>query len=1002
MVEEYISLEKYMDKINSYIESIENASSVEAVKDNLKLAGLAVVGMILGSYDIYGDQIANILDKVEVNAEAITALQDILFTKDSNGNTLLENISKNTEAITALQDFLFTQDENGKTLIDHISDNAEAIAAISKILTEVGEENKTILEMITANESAIKTLTEMFTQVDENNQTLLDKIAENQESIKSLTDLFTKVDEDNKTLLDKIAENAETIAALSDLISENIENIDSLKASIEAVDALIGENKVDIEELTTLITDIQELIDTNALEINNVKDLISSLTTDIEINKDTISNVQSIVNDLQALIDKNGTDINEIFTTITTLQEQLTANGTSIEEMLVTIGALTKAIEENEIDVTQLSQDLVEYKNTLDEIESILGTDGSDDQTIIEKIEAINTLLADYDSYKENLDNLGTLVDDLEDTLEQVKKEQEDAKSLTTKKAEAVEEFKIWIIAYLNVLIEEYKAQQAILPQNSTFGLSAKLGNTVLAADNDEATVEAIKSLLGEAGFTQEQINEFINMYNEAIEEINAATTVEDIQPKLDLIKENLRQYATNIVTPNANVDLTYVYVGIAVVIVLLIVVIVLLAVLVAKKKSNQPLEETTEEDDNDDEQNTLLDDEEVLVEDSIQEETNEVVEEETTDEELNEEMEELTNTEDLEEVEELEADSEDEELEVDLVTGEIVRRPYKPFADRIIETTEQNQYFYNTLKNELLSYRKIRSRISKKCDNFRLSRVLQAKIAMSGKTLKLFLSLNPADFDTKVYFHKDMSHKKSYEAVPMLVKVKSNRGLKRALELITILMANNNVAKKSRYEIVNYVDELRALKGLEPLAETEIAEEVVAEEVLVEEVEVDDVAYDDDNELVEETSSKFQIERKPYVPFTTRILAANDQTKENYNTIKNELLSYRKLRCRVSKKCESYRLSRELQAKLVMSGATLKLFLSLNPADFDAKVYFHKDMSHKKAYEQTPLMIKLRSKRSAKRALELITYLMNSKEVSKKRRYESVDRIEELKSQLN
>ena len=81
---------------------------------------------------------------------------------------------------------------------------------------------------------------------------------------------------------------------------------------------------------------------------------------------------------------------------------------------------------------------------------------------------------------------------------------------------------------------------------------------------------------------------------------------------------------------------------------------------------------------------------------------------------------------------------------------------------------------------------------------------------------------------------------------------------------------------------------------------------------------------------------------------------------------------------------------------------STLKLFLSLNPADYDSKIYFHKDMSHKKAYAETPLMMKLKSKRSCKRALELITKLMESKEVSKKRRYQEVDRIEEMKNKMN
>ena len=84
------------------------------------------------------------------------------------------------------------------------------------------------------------------------------------------------------------------------------------------------------------------------------------------------------------------------------------------------------------------------------------------------------------------------------------------------------------------------------------------------------------------------------------------------------------------------------------------------------------------------------------------------------------------------------------------------------------------------------------------------------------------------------------------------------------------------------------------------------------------------------------------------------------------------------------------------------MSGITLKLFLALNPTDFDTNVYFHKDMSQNKAYEETPLMIKLRSKRSVKKAIELITKLMENKEISKKSRYQETNRIEELQNKMN
>lgn len=404
--------------------------------------------------------------------------------------------------------------------------------------------------------------------------------------------------------------------------------------------------------------------------------------------------------------------------------------------------------------------------------------------------------------------------------------------------------------------------------------------------------------------------------------------------------------------------------------------------------------------------------------------------------------MEEQSNAEALEDVEVMESapeedeeDNDDDNDDLDETTepalevvvdefGHIVRRPYKPFIDRILEASEETQGYYNQIKNELLSYKKIKARLSKKCDSFRLGRVLQAKVAMSGKTLKLYLSLNPADFDVNIYHHKDMSHKKSCQLVPLLVKVKSRRGCKRAIDLITILMSNNNVLKNPKYELKDYIKELLNLKGVEEIEvidEAPVEEEVVVVDTPVEEPVVEETPVLEateevvEEEVVEEATEESEtaepeleeatpfasIEKKPYKPFVNRIAESNENTQEFYNTIKNELLSYRKIRCRTSRKGESFRLSRELQAKLTMGGTTLRLYLSLDPKEFDTKYYFHKDMSHKKAYAQTPLLMKLKSRRSVKRSIELISKLMESKDVQKKSRYKETNHVEKILASL-
>ena len=93
----------------------------------------------------------------------------------------------------------------------------------------------------------------------------------------------------------------------------------------------------------------------------------------------------------------------------------------------------------------------------------------------------------------------------------------------------------------------------------------------------------------------------------------------------------------------------------------------------------------------------------------------------------------------------------------------------------------------------------------------------------MSGITLKLFLALDPNEFDKGLYFHKDMSHKKSYQEVPLLIRLKSRRSVKKAKELIKVMMEKSNIVNNPKYEIKDYRnDMLELVKNFENSEETQ------------------------------------------------------------------------------------------------------------------------------------------------------------------------------------
>ena len=105
-----------------------------------------------------------------------------------------------------------------------------------------------------------------------------------------------------------------------------------------------------------------------------------------------------------------------------------------------------------------------------------------------------------------------------------------------------------------------------------------------------------------------------------------------------------------------------------------------------------------------------------------------------------------------------------------------------------------------------------------------------------------------------------------------------------------------------------------------------------------------------------------------------------------------------RKINPRVSSKGVSYRLGRDLVAKITIHGKTMKLHLALDVAAFEQKIYFQKDLSDKKAYEEVPFTVKVKSDRGLKNALKLIDALVEKKGIESKVRFNKADSIEDIK----
>ncbi len=114
---------------------------------------------------------------------------------------------------------------------------------------------------------------------------------------------------------------------------------------------------------------------------------------------------------------------------------------------------------------------------------------------------------------------------------------------------------------------------------------------------------------------------------------------------------------------------------------------------------------------------------------------------------------------------------------------------------------------------------------------------------------------------------------------------------------------------------------------------------------------------------------------------FTAKIIQSSDEVKDNYSRIKNELLSYKGVKARMSWKGETFYSGRVTYAKLCVRGKCLSLFLALDPKEYVDSKYIVEDMSEVAAHEKTPCLYRLKNDRRIKYSCELIETVMQGRE---------------------
>ena len=298
-----------------------------------------------------------------------------------------------------------------------------------------------------------------------------------------------------------------------------------------------------------------------------------------------------------------------------------------------------------------------------------------------------------------------------------------------------------------------------------------------------------------------------------------------------------------------------------------------------------------------------------------------------------------------------------------------------KSFLAKYILSDDRCKEVYTKLKNKLLSIKGMKSRISWFYDAFNIGRLNFAKLSVRGKYVALYLNLGIDDYPENIYHQEFVGDRRRFGDTSFKIHVKSNRTIKYAFKLIDDEIKKFNlktgpIPKENYY--LEKEDELPLIgRGLI---------KIVSENYTYapnEQVEVDN--YTDNTELFDTDYSKqvifvdgskvFVKERKS---FEAKLIQSDLTLQNYYSIIKNQLLSFKKVKSKVSWKYDSFTIGRVKLAKLQIRGRYLVLYLNLDLSKYPRRGGIE-DSSKYDLFKDTPLTLRIKNDDRLKFALDLI-----------------------------
>ena len=308
-------------------------------------------------------------------------------------------------------------------------------------------------------------------------------------------------------------------------------------------------------------------------------------------------------------------------------------------------------------------------------------------------------------------------------------------------------------------------------------------------------------------------------------------------------------------------------------------------------------------------------------------------------------------------------------EVEVD-EAGAVVRYN-RSFTARLTQADKDLKARYSEIKNCLMVYRGMKSRISWKREVFHIGRKSVAAFVIRGKTLCICLATDPAMFENTKYKVTDISGGKE-KALPCLFRITSDRKCGYAKELIDIVAAGFNADKQTDYKMADYTLPYKSTRVL------------IKQRLIKVLGDVPDAVKDD----AIAAAKGIAYNRS----FAAKIIQSDDALKACYSKVKNHILSYKDIDVSDTWKRETFKFGRNCVAAFIIRGKTLCLCLATRPSRFEGTKYKVEDLSKRNKNTNTPLLYRVKGERRITYAMQLIDTVFAENGIEKAENHEYVD----------